>query len=89
MIEIASEICILAGKDVESSACFSKDTGGEWKMTFIFAAVVIPLACLLPSLEEAWWTSAIGTLGEACTHNRYYSHEFSRHIYLRALMSHT
>lgn len=65
LVEIAQEICILNGEDVESSKCFSNDTGGEWKMTLIFGAAIIPLTCLVPSLEEAWWTSAMGTIGAA------------------------
>ena len=63
MMEIAEISCSYAGRDVSSSGCFSKETGGEWKLTLLFGAVLLPFCALIPSLEEAWWTSIVGTVG--------------------------
>ena len=45
-----------------SDQTFSPANGGVWKMTLIFGAAEVVLS-QVPSLEEAWWVSVIGTIG--------------------------
>jgi amino acid permease len=45
-----------------SEQTFAPQNGGVWKMTLLFGAAELFLS-QVPSLEEAWWVSVLGTLG--------------------------
>lgn len=45
-----------------STKTFDPSQGGVWKMTLIFGAAELVLS-QVPSLEEAWWVSVLGTIG--------------------------
>lgn len=47
---------------VASEQTFAPGNGGVWKMTLIFGAAELFLS-QVPSLEEAWWVSVLGTVG--------------------------
>lgn len=61
MVQIAQLACEYAGKDPESSECMSYDTGGVWKMSLVFGAVEM-LFSQIKNLEEAWWSSLVGSV---------------------------
>ena len=65
MVEIANLACQYQGKTAEeiasSPSCLSYQTGGVWKMSLVFGGIEM-LFSQIKNLEEAWWSSLIGSV---------------------------
>jgi amino acid permease len=61
MVQIAQLACEIQGKDVTSASCLSPETGGTWKMNLVFGGVEM-LFSQIKNLEEAWWSSLLGSV---------------------------
>jgi hypothetical protein len=65
MVEIANLACQYQGKTAEeiasSPSCLSYETGGVWKMSLVFGGIEM-LFSQIKNLEEAWWSSLIGSV---------------------------
>lgn len=62
MVEIAGLACEYEGKDPKTSPeCLSYETGGVWKMSLVFGGVEM-LFSQIRNLEEAWWSSLVGSV---------------------------
>lgn len=66
IVHIAQLACSYAGKTEEeidtTGICLGASTGGTWKVTLMFGALQLAMS-QVKNLEEAWFMSAIGTLG--------------------------
>ena len=64
MVQIAQLACEYEGKDKSLPECMSTETGGVWKMSLVFGGVEM-LFSQIKNLEEAWWSSLVGSVSGA------------------------